>query len=195
MSHTFLGLGFFFACLLGSAPLSAASFSLTEQETAAAIEVGQRSVGSVGSEEFGREWRVNSADGSSVTVLTPFHRLALAARNVAFKNEMLKRREIEELLKEHQGRLIVRARLHGDRVDFARWYHPLLLVPGREPVKPAFVQNERTALRQEDGRYLARCFYSFPTAGVTPNGQVTLLIRDRDGRDVARFTVDLGVMR
>jgi len=192
MSRKFLGFGFFLACLLGSAPLSAASFSLTEQETAAAIEVGQQSVGS---EEFDREWRMDGAGGSSVTVLTPFHRLALAARNATFKNEPLKRREIEELLKEHQGRLIVRASLHGDRVDFARWYHPLLLVPGREPVKPSFVQNERTALHQEDGRYLARCVYSFPTAGLNPRGQATLLIRDRDGRDVARFTLDLGTMR
>ena len=192
MSHKGFGLGFFFACLLGSTPLLAASFSLTEQETAAAIEVGQRSVGS---EEFDREWRVDGAGGSSVTVLTPFHRLALAARNATFKNEPLKRREIEELLKDHRDRLIVRATLHGDRVDFARWYHPFLLVPGQEPVKPSFVQNERTALRQEDGRYLARCVYSFPTAGLTPRGQVTLLIRDRDGRDVTRFTEDLSVMR
>ena len=191
MSSKLLGLGFLLACLLAGAPLRAASFSLTEQETEAAIQVGQRSVVS---EEFGREWRVDGADGS-LTVLTPFHRLTLAARKAAFKKGTLKPREIEQLLKEHQGKLLFWARLHGGRVDFARWYQPVLLVAGREAMRPSFVQNERTALRQEDGRYLARCLYSFPTEGLIPNGRVTLLIRDQDSKDVARFTVDLGAMR
>lgn len=192
MSERLVGLGFLLACVLGGAPLSAASFSLTEQETRTAIQVGQRSALS---EEFSQEWRVESADGASLTVLTPFHRLALAARNAAFKKETLKRRQVEGLLKEHRGKLVFWASLHGDRADFARRYEPLLLVSGREPVKPSFVQNERTALRQENGRYLARCLYSFPAAGLSSTGRVTLLVRDPDGRNVARFTVDLGAMR
>lgn len=192
MNPICLGLTIFLACLLGSAPLSAASFSLTEPETAAAIQVGQRSVVS---EEFGQEWRVDRANGSSVTVLTPFHRVALAARNAAFKKETLKRREIEGVLKEHRGRLLFWARLHGTREDFARWYQPVLAAPGREAIAPSFVQNERTALRLEDGRYLARCFYAFPTAGLSPKGKITLRIQDPDGKDVERFTVDLGAMR
>jgi hypothetical protein len=44
MSRGLFGAGLFLACLLGSAPLSAASFFLTEQETKAAIEVGQQSL-------------------------------------------------------------------------------------------------------------------------------------------------------
>ena len=192
MSRKLAGLGFLSACVLAGGPLWAASFSLTGRETEAAIQVGQRSVVS---EEFGREWRVDGAGSSSLTVLTPFHRLTLAARKAAFKNGTLKPREIEQLLKEHQGKLVFWARLHGGRADFARWYHPVLLVPGREATRPSFVQNERTALRREDGRYLARCLYSFPTAGLSAKARVTLLIRDADGKDVARFTVDLGAMR
>lgn len=192
MNPTCLGLGFFLVCLLGGAPLSAASFSLTERETAAAIQVGQRGVVT---EEFGQEWRVDGAGGSSVTVLTPFHRLALAARNAAFRKETLKRREVEGLLKEHRGKLVFWARLPGTRADFARWYQPILVLPGRETVAASFVQNEHTALRQEDGRYLARCLYAFPTAGLSPKGRITLLIQDHDGQDVERFTVDLGAMR
>ena len=192
MNPLCLGLTIFLACLLGSAPLSAASFSLTERETAAAIQVGQRSVVS---EEFGQEWRVDGANGSSVTVLTPFHRLALAARNAAFKKEALKRREIEGLLKEQRGKLLFWARLHGAREDFARWYQPVLAAPGREAIAPSFVQNERTALRLDDSRYLARCLYTFPTAGLSPQGRITLRIQDHDGKDVEQFTVDLGAMR
>jgi len=192
MGGRLVGLGFFLACVVGSAPLSAASFSLTAEETATAIQLGQRSVVS---EEFSQEWRVNSGDGASLTVLTPFHRLALAARHAAFRNQTLKRRQIAELLRDHQGRLVFWATLQGDRADFARWYQPVLVGSGREPIKPSFVQNEHTALRQEDGRYLARCLYTFSTAGLSPKGRITLLIQDLDGRDVARFTVDLGAMR
>ena len=192
MNPICLGLTIFLACLLGSAPLSAASFSLTERETAAAIQVGQRSVVS---EEFGQEWRVDGANDSSVTVLTPFHRLALAARNAAFKKGTLKRREIEGLLKEQRGKLLFWARLHGAREDFARWYQPVLAAPGREAIAPSFVQNERTALRLDDSRYLARCLYAFPTAGLSPKGRITLRIQNPDGKDVERFTVDLGAMR
>ncbi len=192
MRRPLFALGFFLAWLLGSAPLSGASFSLTPEETGEAIRVGQQSVFA---EEFGKEWEVVNPSGESLTVVTPFHRLALAARNAAFKKEALKPREVEALLKEHQGKLFFWARLHGGRADFARHYQPLLLLPEREEAKPSFVQNELTALRLQDGRYLARCLYTFPTQGLRPDSRVTLLVRGVDGRDTVRFTVDLGAMR
>jgi len=192
MRRPLLALGFFVAWLLGSAPLSGASFSLTPEETQEAIRAGQASVFS---EEFGKEWQVVNPSGEALTVVTPFHRLALAARNAAFKKEALKPREVEALLKEHQGKLLFWARLHGSRVDFARNYQAVLRLSEREEIKPSFVQNERTALRLEDGRYLARSLYSFPSQGLRPNSQVTLLVRDIDSRDIVRFTVDLGAMR
>jgi len=192
MRRRLFALGFFFAWLLGSAPLSGASFSLTPGETREAIRVGQQSVFAEG---FGKEWEVVNPNGESLTVVTPFHRLALAARNAAFKKGALKPREVEALLKEHQGKLFFWVRLHGSRADFARHYQPVLLLPEREEVNPSFVQNELTALRLEEGRYLARCLYTFPTQGLRPNGRGTLLVRDVDSRDVARFTLDLGAMR
>lgn len=192
MSRRLLGLGFFVAWFLGGAPLSAASFFLTPEEARDAIRVGQQSVVS---EEFGKEWQVANPNGESLTVLTPFHRLALAARNAAFKKEALKPREVEALLKEHGGKLLFWARLHGSRVDFARWYQPVLLLPDKAEIKPSFIQNERTALRLEDGRYLARCLYSFPTQRLRPTDRVTLLIRDPDSKHVARFMLDLSTMR
>ena len=41
--------------------------------------------------------------------------------------------------------------LRGGSEDFARYYVPRLLAGDRE-IKAAFVQNERTAIRQDDGR-------------------------------------------
>ncbi len=179
-------------CLLGSAPLSAASFSLTPRETEEAIRFGQRSVVS---EDFDREWKIANASGENLTVVTPFFRLVQAARNATFKSETLKPQEIDSLLKEHQGKLFFWASLRGRQVDFSRWYRPVLLVPGKDEIKPSFVQNERTALRQEDGRFLSRSLYVFPTDGLAPKGRVTLVVRDKDEHEVAKFPIDLSAMR
>jgi hypothetical protein len=192
MARSALTLALFLSGLFGTAPLSAASFSLTPRETQEAIQFGQKSVVS---EEFGREWRSANAAGESLTVVTPFFRLAQAARNAAFRSQTLKPRDIDALLKEHQGRLQLWAFLRGSREDFARWYRPVLMLPGKGELQPTFVQNERTALRQEDGRFLARSVYAFPTDGLDPRGRVTLVVRDKDEREVAKFVVDLSTIR
>jgi hypothetical protein len=179
------------SCLLGSAPLSAASFLLTLRETGEAVRFGQRSVVS---EDFDREWKIDNASGESLTVVTPFLRLVQAARNAAFKSELLKPQEIDSLLKQHQGKLFFWASLRGRQVDFSRWHRPVL-VSGKNEIKPSFVQNERTALRQEDGRFLSRSLYVFPTDGLAPKGRVTLVVRDKDEHEVAKFSIDLSAMR
>jgi len=42
------------------------------------------------------------------------------------------------------------------------------------------VQNERTAIRQENGRYLARCVYWFPTKDLTGTARPVLVVRDAE---------------
>ena len=192
MRRGLLGSLIFVSSLLGGAPLSAASFSLTSPEIQAAIRFGQRAIVN---EEFDREWKLTSASGETLKVVTPFFRLAQAARNAAFKSGTLKQREIDSLLKEHQGRLVLWADLRGTREDFARWYQPVLVVQGKAEIKPDFVQNERTALRQADGRFLSRSVYAFPANNLGGKGRVTLLVRDSDDKEVARFVVDLSAMR
>jgi len=179
------------ALLAWAAPAPAASFTLTPSERAEALRVGRRSVTV---ETFDAEWRVANASGDSVTVITPFHRLVLAARHAAFRNEKMKPDKPDELLREQQGRLLVWAELRGPREDFARFLAPRLVLRDRE-IEPAFVQNERTAARQDRGGYLARCLYGFPIRDVTGKSRVLLVVRDADGRDVSRFTIDLSTMR
>ena len=84
--------------------------------------------------------------------------------------------------------------LRGDAPDFARYYVPRLMVGDRE-IKASFVQNEHTAVRQDDGGYLARCVYGFPTREVKGGERLALIVADGDGRDVTRFTIDLAAMR
>jgi hypothetical protein len=176
------------AIVVGEA--AAASFTLDEADRRAAVQVGERSTTS---EDFDREWRVSGA-GGEVSVLTPFHRLVVAARHAAFKSEPLAPSEVERVIKKDAGRLIVWASLRGRREDFARHYAPRLEQGTRE-IRPAFVQNERTALPQDDGAFLARCVYGFPVRDLNARAPVALIVADVEGRDVSRFTIDLASMR
>ena len=155
------------------------------------IRVGEKSVGN---ETFDTEWKVKGAGADAVSVLTPFHRLVIAARHATYSGKPLKPTEPDKLLKENRDRLVLLAELHGKSESFARGYAPRLLVGDRE-IKPTFVQNERTAQRQDDGRYIARCVYGFPTRDINGRGPATLIVADADGRDVSRFAIDLGKMR
>ena len=167
----------------------AASFTLGDAEQKAAIAMGEQSAAS---EEFGREWTVTGRDGE-VTVVTPFHRLALAARHAAFKKTTLRPRDVQNVLKETRDRMAFWVSLTGSRADFARQLEPTLTVGGAA-VLPSFVQNERTALAQPDGRFLARCVYSFPTRGIPPGAPLVLVVRNGEA-EVARFAVNLASMR
>jgi hypothetical protein len=179
------------AWLMPVPPAAAVSFALAEADRQDAMRVGQRSV-TVG--EFGGEWRATDGAGQTLLVMTPYHRLALAARNAAFKKDVLKPKDVESVLKASQNKLTFWVTLRGAKPDFARFLEPVL-VGGPEGVKASFVQNERTALREEDGRYAARCLYVFPAEGVAPRARITLLVRDQDSKEMAKFTVDLSAMR
>lgn len=172
-------------------PLDALLLTLSPRDREEAVLAGRRSVTDDG---WGGEWRVDAEAGARVTVMTPFHRLALAARNAAFQDREMKPQDVESVLKNQEGKLVLWATLRGGRADFARFYVPVL-VARKEEIKASFSQNERTALRGDDGQYTARCLYVFPGEGVDPRGTVTLLVRDAGEKVVAKFTLDLSTMR
>jgi hypothetical protein len=182
-------------CLLGLAlwPAAAlgASLTLTEPQRQEAIRAGERSVTA---ETFGTEWSVGGSSGASATVMTPFHRLAIAARHAAFGGKPLRSGDRDRVLKESRDRLVFWVSLRGESADFARYYVPRLVIGDRE-IKASFVQNERTAMRQDDGAFLARCVYGFPTRDLKGRERIALVVADGDGRDVTRLTIDLAEMR
>ena len=179
------------AGLIAATPGGAMSLVLTDRDREQAIRAGKKSIVA---EEFGGEWRVKDAAGQTLTVMTPFHRLALAARNSAFQSKELKPKEVESVLKGSEGKLAFWVTLRGGKADFARFYTPEMLA-GSQTVRASFVQNERTALRESDGSYAAQCVYAFPAEGIDPKGRVVLVVRDADEKEVAKFTVDLAAMR
>jgi hypothetical protein len=176
----------------GLAPAAAFIPALSDKDVETALDVGEKSIAQ---ENFDDEWRVPLPDGFEIEVTTPFYRVASAARRASFKNEPLADKDREEAIERGKGRIQLKVTMIGPAVDFARWYEPVLLV-GRQEVKPAFVQNERTALRQPDGRWAARNIYVFPVDLLPPKGTVTLVVRHRIQRtDVWRSPIDLSKMR
>ena len=177
--------------LVGVTPGEAVSFVLADRDREQAIRIGKRSIIE---EHFGSEWRLKDASGQTLVVMTPFHRLALAARNSAFRSQEMTPKDVQSAVKDTEGKLNFRVTLRGGKSDFARFYTPTLLA-GSQEVKASFVQNERTALREDDGQYAAQCVYEFPADTLDPKGRVVLVVKDADEREVAKFTVDLAAMR
>jgi hypothetical protein len=169
----------------------AASLTLNDRQQAEALREGQRSVTN---EAFGAEWRVVNGPGESVLVRTPFQRLAEAARHAAFRNESVKPQDQKRILRDLRDRLLLEVELRGPRPDFARYFRPRLLVNDRE-ITPVMVQNEHTAAPRDEGDYLARCVYWFPSKDLTATGRMTLVVGDASGQPVTRFPIDLAKMR
>jgi hypothetical protein len=179
------------ALALWPAVAAGAALTLDGHGQQEALRAGEKSVNN---DAFDAEWRVKNDHGDSLSVLTPFHRLVVAARHATFSGKPLKPDEPQKILKENRDRLVLWVELHGGTEGFARLYTPRLVVGDRE-IRPAFVQNERTASRQDNGRYLARCVYGFPTRDLDSRSRASLIVADGTGRDVSTFAIDFGTMR
>ncbi|HWC05243.1 MAG TPA: hypothetical protein VHF87_21020 [Methylomirabilota bacterium] len=182
--------------VLGGAPAPAQALDgdLTAEGVREAVNAG---MASITQEEFGEEWQLRLPGGEEIAVSTPFSRLALAARQAAMKGDSLTDRQQKEQIDRGRGRIQLLVTMHGGPSrSFARWYQPVLVVNGQE-IKAIFVQNERTPLRQEDGRLAARNVYVFPLEGLPANGVVTLLVRGAppEHKEVLRAKLDLGKFR
>jgi hypothetical protein len=190
-------LGLVAAGLVAVSGAEAASFALDEADVRGAVALGERSTTTTA--PFDDEWRVTNATGEVAFVLTPFHRMALAARHAAFKSEPLSPAERDKIAREQRDRLTLWVVLSGPREDFARHYAPRFIVMGpggaEREIVPSFVQNERTALKQPGGTFLARCVYGFPVKEITGTSRGALVVRNADGKEVSRFPVDLSRMR
>ena len=83
--------------LVGATPGEAVSFALADRDREQAVRMGKKSIVE---EQFGAEWRLKDASGQTLVVMTPFHRLALAARNSAFRSQELRPKDIQSTVKD-----------------------------------------------------------------------------------------------
>ena len=182
--------------LLWSAPrpVPALVGDLTADGIREAIDAG---VAAVTQDEFPEEWQLQLPGGEDIVVSTPFSRLALTARQIAMKGDVLTEKQQKEQIDRGKGRIQLLVTMHGGPSrTFARFYTPVLQVNGKE-IKASFVQNERTPIPGEDGRLAARNVYVFPLEGLPKNGTVTLVVRDAppEQKEVLRAKLDLSKFR
>lgn len=170
---------------------TAASLVLGDAEKRQALAYGRQSMQR---ENFDAEWRVTNAAGDSLLVLTPFHRLVIAARHSAFRDEPMRPNEPDRLLREQKDRLVLSVHLRGRGDEFSRHFVPELLAGDRR-VKASFVQNDRAPERLAHGLVLARCMYAFPVKELVETPRVVLVVSDASGREASRFIIDLASMR
>jgi len=184
------------AILVGGAPGPAPALvgDLTPDGIRDAIDAG---IAAVTQDDFAEEWQLQLPGGEDVVVSTPFSRLALAARQVAMKGEVLTDKQQKDQIDRGKGRIQFLITMHGGPSrTFARFYTPVLQVDGKE-IKATFVQNERTPIAEEDGRLAARNVYVFALEGLPNDGIVTLVVRDAppEQKEVLRAKIDLGKFR
>ena len=166
--------------------------ALSAEDVRRALDEGAKGIAK---EDFGEEWQVRLPRDEEVLVTTPYGRLAYAARRAAFKDEPVPDKQVQEQIERGRGKLQLQVTMYGRQADFARWYQAVLRVGERE-VKATFTQNERTALRTEDGRFAARNIYVFPLEGLPPQGTVTLVVQHSiERREILRAPLDLSKMR
>ena len=182
--------------LLWGGPRSAPALvgDLTKEGIREAIDAG---VAAVTQDDFPEEWQLQLPGGEDIVVSTPFSRLALTARQVAMKGEVLTEKQQKDQIDRGKGRIQLLVTMHGGPSrTFARFYTPVLQVNGKE-IKASFVQNERTPIPEDDGRLAARNVYVFPLEGLPKNGTVTLVVRDAppEQKEVLRAKLDLSKFR
>jgi hypothetical protein len=176
------------------APAPALVGDLTPEGIRDAIDAG---IAAVTQDDFAEEWQLQLPGGEDIVVSTPFSRLALTARQVAMKGEILTDKQQKDQIDRGKGRIQFLITMHGGPSrTFARFYTPVLVVDGKE-IKASFVQNERTPIAEEDGRLAARNVYVFPLEGLPKDGIVTLVVRDAppEQKEVLRAKIDLGKFR
>ena len=159
-----------------------------------AVDAG---IAAITQDDFAEEWQLRLPGGEDIVVSTPFSRLALAARQAAMKSESMTEKQQKDQIDRGKGRIQLLVTMRGGPSrSFARFYQPVLVVNGRE-IKATFVQNERTPIREEDGRLAARNVYVFPLEGLPATGVVTLVVRDAppEQKEVLRARLDLGKFR
>ena len=175
-------------------PTAAAAMipTLSSRDVQAALDAGEQGIAQ---EDFGEEWHVTYPDGVEIVVLTPFARLAHAARRAALKSEPMTDKQRQEQIDRGKTSLQLTVTMFGPSADFPKWYRAALRVGDRE-VKSTFDQNEATPLRLPDGRFTARNVYTFPLEGLPPRGTVTLIVNHLiRKKEVLRVPLDLGKMR
>jgi hypothetical protein len=187
-------------CLFEISTFPAGSYAmmqkLTPDQREAAIKYGKRGVRMEVS-DFIKEWSVNNGDKGFAFIVTEFLALAFAAQQAALKSAELNNFDIEDTLAKSAGKLVFRVTLFGNTDTFAKDYTAVIQAGSK--TFPATYSDIPPGESYGDGKtkpaFVTDSDFYFPAEGVDPNAMITLVVQDKDGKEVAKFQFDLAKIR
>lgn len=198
MTRRGLCLSITFAILLaGAEPAPAMLQKLNDEQTKDAILFGKRSV-KLDIFDFLKEWMVDLGnDKGTAFIITEFLALANASRDAALRQLELNKFDIEDTLAKSSGKMVFRVTVFGAKADFAKDYTASIQAGSKIIPTTFWKNNEGESYGDGKNRpaFVADNDYYFPSDGIDPNGKITLVVHDKDGKDVVKFDFDLAKLR
>ncbi|MBI3610722.1 MAG: hypothetical protein HY204_08485 [Nitrospirae bacterium] len=169
---------------------------LSPEQRDDAIKYGKRGVRKE-VEEFIKEWSVDKGSMGSAFITTEFLALAYAARQAALQSADLNSFDIEDTLAKSSGKLVFRVTLYGNTDNFAKDYTAVLQVGGN--ILPSTFWSNPPGEPYGDGKtkpaFVTDSDYFFPAEGIDPNASVTLVVQNKDGKEVMKFPFNFAALR
>lgn len=169
---------------------------LSAEQREEAIKHGKRSV-RMEVPEFIKEWSVDNGTNGFAFITTEFLALAYAARQAALQSGELNNFDIEDTLAKSSGKLVFRVSLFGNTDTFSKDFSAVLRVGDK--TLPSTFWNNPPGETYGDGKskpaFVADSDFYFPSEGIDPNAVVLLMVQDKDGKEVAKFSFNLSKMR
>jgi hypothetical protein len=169
---------------------------LSPEQREDAIKYGKRGI-RTDVPDFIKEWSVDNGNSGFAFMITEFLALAFAARQSALQSAELNTFDIEDTLAKSSGKLVFRVSLFGKTDSFSRDYTAVLRVG--EKTFPSTFWNNSPGETYGDGKekpaFVADSDFYFPSEGIDPGSVITLVVQDKDGKDVSSFLFNLAKMR
>lgn len=156
-----------------------------------AIKYGKRSV-KMDVPEFIQEWSVDNGKNGFAFIITEYLALAFAARQAAPAD--LNNFDIEDTLAKSSGKLVFQVSLLGNSDSFSKDYTAVLRV-GDKTFPSTFWNNPPGETHGDGKTFEAVSDFYFPSEGIDSNSVVALIIQDKDGKEVGKFSFNLAKIR
>ena len=185
------------ALLISAQPAPAMLQKLNDEQTKEAILFGKRSV-KQDVMDFIKEWSADLGnDKGTAFLITEFLALANASRDAALRSMELNKFDIEDTLAKSSGKIVFRVSVFGSNAAFAKDYTAIIR-SGAKTIPTTFWKNgdgEQYGDGKSHPAFVSDNDYYFPSEGVDFNAPLALVVQDREGKEVARFSFDLAKLR
>ncbi|MBI3811503.1 MAG: hypothetical protein HY283_04775 [Nitrospirae bacterium] len=166
---------------------------LSPEQRDEAIKFGKRNV-KTDVRELIKEWSVDNGKNGFAFIVTEYLALAFAARQAALQSSELNNFDIEDTLAKSSGKLVFQVSVLGNTDSFSKDYTAVLRIGDK--TFPSTYWNNPPGEASDDGKtFEATSDYYFPAEGIDPSSVALLVVQDKDGKEIAKFSFNLSKMR